>query len=884
MLSRSDLNIQSWTQGDDFVLLAEERGMIFKLSRDLQLQIWRAYGHSLNGITLIQRFLFTVGEEEDNSGPLLKMWDLKRWERDEPFCKVISRLTVGKSKLPTPTAVSISVGADLSLVTVGLEDSTVLYHHGDLRTDRQFKWRVLREGLNAPSDGQTIGIAVASLPSCSVVFLICENSIQSFLLESGVMIRKVVHDAKGCEKNCWYFVQSTNTLVVASREMVHFYDVHNCIEVGNEKGRCHALGRGSSKLQLIAHGPHISLLTQRSAVIATNDSSTMCILNVYDVEFHYIAFQCPIPSVCKMFLLDGEICLIGADGVMNKIVEKSLNDKLEGLIKKSLFDVAIGLAKRHNFTDLQSIYVKYGDYLYGKGDYANAMEQYVETIGKVEPSFVIKKFLDGARIRQLCQYLESLHEKKLANGEHSTLLLGAYIKLGAKEQIGILLGKMVDFNQFNLDKAIKTLRSNADFSEVALRLAYQHGRYDTYLSILFEDLDRHSDAFKFVSQQPTEKMCDYLERYGQILMNNDPTAVTELLQRTLKEKPELCKPLMPILISRPDCLESIFSDSDGQLIVPSDPQLCITLLEHRLSKLAKEKKVGSCKKSFEFKCQRVNQSHLNELCQLVVSENANEAVKFGRQFDVPALVIYAYRKLKKTEDLMRFLLHEGDVQQIVEMCDERVLKDMWIELVAHVSRKKDLSTSDLMILLEKAKTSKFLHPLVILEILARNDHLKVADIKDYIVNWLNEQNEIASSTPIIKIKENEKQIVENEAEIERLEKQNDELENGSVGGDRGNVQVFQTSKCSACDSSLQVPAIHFLCNHSYHQHCFESWRDGKDTCPACTTTQSSEQQPTAQLRAISHADFQQELQNTSSAMRLISDYIAMGVFQSDNKK
>jgi hypothetical protein len=41
----------------------------------------------------------------------------------------------------------------------------------------------------------------------------------------------------------------------------------------------------------------------------------------------------------------------------------------------------------------------------------------------------------------------------------------------------------------------------------------------------------------------------------------------------------------------------------------------------------------------------------------------------------------------------------------------------------------------------RAKTSKYLHPLVVLEILARNEKLKVADIKDYIVNWLNEQNE-----------------------------------------------------------------------------------------------------------------------------------------------
>lgn len=111
---------------------------------------------------------------------------------------------------------------------------------------------------------------------------------------------------------------------------------------------------------------------------------------------------------------------------------------------------------------------------------------------------------------------------------------------------------------------------------------------------------------------------------------------------------------------------------------------------------------------------------------------------------------------------MRYLLREGNVQQILKMCDDKLyvclngltppslpkrtfrLKDMWIELVTHVSQKDDLNTRDLMILLDKAKSSQYLHPLVVLEILSRNDKLKVADIKEYIVNWLNEQNEFVS--------------------------------------------------------------------------------------------------------------------------------------------
>ncbi|KAI6224384.1 Vacuolar protein sorting-associated protein 11-like protein [Aphelenchoides fujianensis] len=931
-----DVNIHCWTPADGFVLLGESKGMIFKVARDLQLQVWQAYGFALNGIALIQRFLFTIGEEEPNAGPVLKLWDLSRWERNEPFCKVISRLSVGKSKQSPPAAVSIAVGATLDLVVVGLEDTSVVFHHGDLLADRTYKWRVLREGINALSDGQMLGVAVAALPTCSVVFSIAENCVQSYQMEGGQVLKKVLHDAKQCEKNCWYFLPSTNTLVLASREVRSFflrscnsdrfvcrwstfYDAHNCIELGNEKGRCLALARGANKLQLIANGPQIALLTQRSAIITTNESSTMCVLNVYDVEFRYIAFQCPMPTMCRMFLLDGEICLIGADGVMHKIVEKSLNDKLDGLIKKSLFDVAIGLAKRHNYTDLQSIFVKYGDYLYSKGDYSNAMQQYVQTIGKVEPSFVIKRvrsrlpiptsmdflqFLDGARIKQLCQYLEALHEKKLAHGEHSTLLLGAYIKLNAKDEICALIGKMVDMEHFDLDRAIKAssrlpsarcsfCRSDPPIDRIlqnrrpfglptsTVRHVPVHplrgpGGSLECLQIHQSAARRKGSLFPFPSLLiPSFRCAATWRSTGRSSWKTTKAAVVELLKRTLKEKPDCCRLLLPVLVAKPDCLEAIFTDDEGQLTTPNDPRLCITLLEHRLSRWAAEKK-------------KIDTPKLDSAVLAGHERERERGGQVGRQFDVPGLVIFAYQKLKRSEDLMRFLLHEGDVQQIMEMCDERVLKDMWIELVAHVSRKRDLSTGDLMTLLEKAKTSKFLHPLVVLEILARNDALKVADIKDYIVDWLNEQNQIA---------ENEEKIVENEAEIERLEKRNDELENG--------VQIFQTSKCSACDSSLQVPAIHFLCLHSYHQHCFESFRDGKDSCPACTAARSAKQEalPPSQPQAISHVAFQQEvrlllratmqehsscscfqLQNTTSAMNLISEYIRMGVFQADNRE
>jgi len=57
---------------------------------------------------------------------------------------------------------------------------------------------------------------------------------------------------------------------------------------------------------------------------------------------------------------------------------------------------------------------RYGDHLYAKHDYDGAVAQYAATIGSLEPSYVIRKFLDAQRIHNLTAYLEALHAKARA--------------------------------------------------------------------------------------------------------------------------------------------------------------------------------------------------------------------------------------------------------------------------------------------------------------------------------------------------------------------------------------------------------------------------------------------------------------------------------------
>ena len=55
---------------------------------------------------------------------------------------------------------------------------------------------------------------------------------------------------------------------------------------------------------------------------------------------------------------------------------------------------------------LLDIFRQYGDHLYSKGDYSGAIENYVKTIGHVEPSYVIRKFLEAHKIHHLTEYLQ----------------------------------------------------------------------------------------------------------------------------------------------------------------------------------------------------------------------------------------------------------------------------------------------------------------------------------------------------------------------------------------------------------------------------------------------------------------------------------------------
>lgn len=66
------------------------------------------------------------------------------------------------------------------------------------------------------------------------------------------------------------------------------------------------------------------------------------------------------------------------------------------LYRRNLYTLAVTLARSSGLSEsgISEIYRRYGDHLYTKGDFDGAMEQYVKTLGHLQPSYVIRKVRD----------------------------------------------------------------------------------------------------------------------------------------------------------------------------------------------------------------------------------------------------------------------------------------------------------------------------------------------------------------------------------------------------------------------------------------------------------------------------------------------------------
>lgn len=95
--------------------------------------------------------------------------------------------------------------------------------------------------------------------------------------------------------------------------------------------------------------------------------------------------------------------------------------------------------------------------------------------------------------------------------------------------------------------------------------------------------------------------------------------------------------------------------------------------------------------------------------------------------------------------------------------------------------------------------------------------------------------------------------------------------------------VFQARRCSSCGGNLDLPTVHFLCKHSFHQRCLNKVDEDAE-CPVCAPHNSTLKAiRERQIKAASqHELFHSELQRSKDRFGLISEFFGRGVMTPNN--
>lgn len=173
---------------------------------------------------------------------------------------------------------------------------------------------------------------------------------------------------------------------------------------------------------------------------------------------------------------------------------------------------------------------------------------------------------------------------------------------------------------------------------------------------------------------------------------------------------------------------------------------------------------------------------------------------------------------------------------------------------------------ELSSVLNRIDRDRLLAPLQVVQTLSKNDVATMGMLKSYLQETIErERADIAA---------NKRRVKAFRAETE--EKRAEFAELGSKPA------VFQATRCSQCTQSLDLPAVHFLCKHSFHQRCLKGGaEEGAESgeCPLCS-------QSNATIRAIKkqqeeyagrHDLFKSELENSEDRFGTMADWFQRGV-------
>ncbi|KAF9169701.1 hypothetical protein BGX21_009862 [Mortierella sp. AD011] len=984
------------TSGRGHMVVADRSGLVHIIDKGLQGESFLAYdsGRVTHVKQLRQRnILVTVGED-DNTGQVIKLWDLDKPDRNRPGPTLERSIRVNQAGNAFPVS-ALAVLENLSQIAVGLANGTVVLISGDLMRERTTAQKIVHQ-----NDEPITGLGFREQQRGALLFI--ATTAKVILYNTATKYSQTLDDDQGGSLGCSVMNEGTQELAIARDEAIFFYGPDG-------RGPAYALDGPKTFISfyksylVLVSPPNIPAAASRSfgissATVSANDTTKLTII---DTANKFTAYQATFTQGIRSVICEwGSIYVIENGGKVYRLDEMDTSLKLDILFKKNMYLLAINLAhnQKYDNASISEIIKKYGDHLYNKGDYDGAMAQYVRTIGRLEPSYVIRKFLDAQRIYNLTSYLQELHSSGLANADHTTLLLNCYTKLKDVKRLDEFIKTDSDLT-FDLETAIQVCRQ-AGYYEHAVYLAEKFDEHDLYLTVQIDDVKQYDRALAYMRRLGPIEADKNLQKYGKVLLTHLPEQTTQLLidlcSGTLV-RGEAVRPVHgatipvvnhmgqapppassmrgaggatspPVILSgaaspnisshaalsmknrsshqldpakyappSPRTFMSLFVDLPSYLITflekvsenrwspPSPASSSGTSLKHTAGSPGKPGSIGGKKaggiadfndkastsgasrsgtmteqdmeerkavwntllelylagppnapstqgnKSSTMQVAEMNRKMkekniMREKCLKLLNDteipyDTNHALVLCHMAEFNEGIVFLYERMKMYTDILRLWIERDDTNKVIECLRkygplEPSLYPLTLSYFSSSPGRLTSATPELLKVLDHIDQQDLLPPLRVVQALSQTSVATIGMIKNYIGRRIEAERKERL--------EDQKLIQNYRAESEKKRREIEEL--------KTSARLFQATKCSSCGGSLDLPAVHFLCKHSYHQRCLSDAADRE--CPKCMV----DQRTVADIRRMQEANaekhelFLSELEDADDGFEVIAKY------------
>ncbi|KAL9610299.1 MAG: hypothetical protein Q9167_004990 [Letrouitia subvulpina] len=925
--------------GSDNLFLGSSNGLVRILSQAFKVvRTFQAY--DAGSITHMKQIdgsslLVTIAEDLSNE-PVLKVWALDKTEKQTGGPKCLSTLEIhnGRKQFPISAFAALE---NLSQLAVGFANGSVTVVRGDLINDRGAKQRIVFE-----SEEPITGVEFREGPTTTLYIATTGRILTLTITGRGQGQTPKNLEDSGCGVGCMTVDKKNGDVVVVRNDAIYIYGINGRGPSYAYEGPKQLVSVFGEYIALVSppkadSGGKISAL-RRFVGARAEDIYNTSSFALLDTDLKYVAHtESLVSQIRSLFTEWGDLFLLTLDGKLFRYHEKSLQQKLDILYQRDLYVLAINFAQKAGIGNAQRnvILRKYGDYLHKKGDYDTAMQQYLKAIDSTEPSQVIRKFLDSQRINNLIEYLEELHEHDKATVDHTTLLLNCYAKLKDTQKLETFIKSGTNFD---FDTAIGMCRQGGYYDQ-AVYLSKKQGEHSLVVDILVEDSKNYAEALDYIWRLEPTIAYPTMMKYARVLLEHCPKDATQIfidyytgayrprkdvasaapqapqggaasavqnlasfiplpyrqanatsspathgneqlnLQGAEAAAAREAEPAPSYTVPRPRTAFPLFIDHPNEFIIfletcldnavldeTDRTELYTTLFEIYLE--IATSKTGVDKENWEAKAKGliddknvpINTSNVLLLSHLSNFKDGTILVREqqGLRFDI----FRSYTSAADTAGAIKALKKYGP--------EEPQLYPAALSYFTSSPKALEEASDELGAVLKIIDDNGLMAPLQVIQALSNNSVANMGMVKKYLSDTIErERREIS----------NNRRLIESyRTETDAKRKEMDELGTKPA--------VFQARRCSACGGSLDLPVVHFLCKHSFHQRCLNQIDDEEVECPKCAPSNNNIRafRKAQEESADRHEMFHEALQRSRDKFGTISEFFGRGVMNAPSKE